>query len=74
MVIVDLRWSQMFLNEWFWMIVDGFGCLQMVLGGFRRFSVICSFSNYGEIRWLKFAKVPLKFYVKRPWVGEVSFI
>ena len=65
----------MFLGEWFWMIVDGFGCLQMVLGGFRWFSVFCSFSSYREIRCLKFkrsrqlwgvlvvnndAKVPLK--------------
>ena len=44
----------MFLGEWFWMVVDGFGCLQMVFGGFRSFSVICSFSSYGEIRCLKF--------------------
>ena len=46
----------MFLGEWFWMVVDGFGCLQMVLGGFRCFSVICSFNSYGDIRCLKFKK------------------
>ena len=46
----------MFLGEWFWMIVDGFGCLQIVLGGFRWFSVICSFSSYGEIRSSKFKR------------------
>ena len=38
------------------MIVDGFGCLQMVLGGFRWFSVTCSFSGYGEIPCLKFKR------------------
>ena len=46
----------MFLGEWFWMIVDGFGCLKMVLGGFRWFSVIYSFTSYGEIRCLKFKR------------------
>ena len=47
---------QMFLGEWFWMVVDGFGCLQMALDGFRWFSVICSFSSYSEIRCLKFKR------------------
>ena len=46
----------MFLDEWFWMVVDGFGCLQMVLGGFRWFSEIFSFSSYGEIRCFKFKR------------------
>ena len=32
---------------WFWMVVDGFGCFQMVLGGFRWLLEICSFSTYG---------------------------
>ena len=32
------------------MNVDGFGCLQMVLGEFRWFSEICYFSSYDEIR------------------------
>ena len=36
------------------MVTDGFGCLQMVLGGFRWFSGICSFNRYGEIRCFKF--------------------
>ena len=40
----------MSLGEWFWMAVDGFGCLQMALGGLRWRSEICSFSSYGEIR------------------------
>ena len=75
----------------------------MVLGGFRWFSVICSCSNYCQLRCLKFkrstqllgvfvvssnneAKVPLKqmtmflgnsaykVSLKRPWVGERSFV
>ena len=36
------------------MVVDGFGCLQIVLGGFKWFSMAYSFSNYGEIRCFKF--------------------
>ena len=93
----------MLQGKWFWMVVDGFGCLQMVLGGFRWFSVICSCSNYCQLRCLKFkrstqllgvfvvssnneAKVPLKqmtmflgnsaykVSLKRPWVGERSFV
>ena len=32
----------MFLGGWFWMAVDGFGCLQIVLGGFRWYSEIFS--------------------------------
>ena len=40
----------------FWLIVDGFGCLQMVLGGFRWFSEICSFSSCGKIRCFKFKR------------------
>ena len=64
----------MFLGGWFWMNVDGFGCLQ---GEFRWFSEICNSSSYDEIRcfilkrsrqlWEVFvvssnndAKVPLK--------------
>ena len=35
------------------MIVNGFGCLEMALGSFRWFSMICSFSSYVEIRCLK---------------------
>ena len=35
------------------MIVNGFGCLEMALGGFRWFSMVCSFSSYVEIRCLK---------------------
>ena len=46
----------MFLGEWFWMVVDGFGCFQMALGGFRWFSVICSFSSYSETRCVKFKR------------------
>ena len=38
------------------MAVDGFGCLQMVLGGFRWLSDICSFSSYSEIRCFKFKR------------------
>ena len=41
---------------WFGIVVDGFWCLQMVLGGFRWFVVISSFSSYGEIRCLKFKR------------------
>ena len=66
------------LSEWFWIIVDGFGCLQMVLSGFMWFSLIFSFSSYGEIRCLNFkrsrqffvvsskndAKLPLKQMIK----------
>ena len=47
----------MFLSGWFWMVVDDFGCLQMVLGEFRWFSEIYSFSSYGEIRCPKFKDV-----------------
>ena len=46
----------MFLGEWFWMIGDVCGCLQMFLGGFRLFSVISSFSSNGEICFLKFKR------------------
>ena len=46
----------MFLGEWFWMVVDGFGCFQMALSGFRWFSVICSFSSYSETRCVKFKR------------------
>ena len=38
-----LRWLQIFLGEWFWMVFYGFGCLEMVLGdsgGFLRFAVL----------------------------------
>ena len=38
------------------MAVDGFGYLQMVLGGFRWFSEIFSFSSYGEICCFKFKR------------------
>ena len=34
--------------------MNSLGCLEMVLGGFRWFSVIYSFSSYGEIRCFKF--------------------
>ena len=46
----------MFWGEWFWITVNSFGCLKLVLGGFRWLSVICSFSSYGEIRCLKFKR------------------
>ena len=46
----------MFLSGWFWMVVDGFGCVQMVLSGFRWFSEIYRFSSYGEIRCSKFKR------------------
>ena len=36
------------------MTVDDFGCLQVVLGGFRWLSENCSFSNYGKILCFKF--------------------
>ena len=54
--MVGLGWLQIFLREWFWKIVDGFGRLQMALGGFRWFWVIFSFSSYVEIRCLKFKR------------------
>ena len=38
------------------MVVDGLGYFQMVLGGFRWFSVICSFSSYGKICCFKFKR------------------
>ena len=38
------------------MAVDGFGCLQIVLDGFRWFSEICSFSSYGKIPCFKFKR------------------
>ena len=38
------------------MVVDGFGCLQMVLGGFRWLPEIYSFSSYGKIRCFKFKR------------------
>ena len=52
----------MFLGGWLWIVVDGFGCLQMVfggVGGFQRFSVLVAtlksvalninvVDNYGE--------------------------
>ena len=52
--MVGLGLLQMFLSRCVWMAVDGSGCLQMVLGGFRWFSEICSFSSYDEIRCFKF--------------------
>ena len=48
-VMVGLGGLQMVLCEWFWVVVNSFGCLEMILGGFRWFSVIYSFSSYGEI-------------------------
>ena len=84
--MVGLRWLQMSLGEWFWMAVDGFGCLQMALGGLRWRSEICSFSSYGEIRcfrskrsrqlweWPSFWVIQnIKFHLKRPWVDERCF-
>ena len=44
------------LGGWFWMNVDDFGCLQVVLGGFRWLSEIYSFVSYGEIRCFKFKR------------------
>ena len=38
------------------MAVAGFVCLQLVLGGLRLLSVICSFSNCGEIHCFKFKR------------------
>ena len=38
------------------MVVDGFGCLQIVLGGFRWFPEICTFSRYREIPCFKFKR------------------
>ena len=38
------------------MVADGFGRLQMALGGFRWFPEICSFSSYGKIRCFKFKR------------------
>ena len=35
------------------MVVDGFGCFQIVLGGFRSFSEMGSFSSYAEISCFK---------------------
>ena len=35
---------------------NSFGCLEMILGGFRWFSVTYSFSSYGEIRCFKFKR------------------
>ena len=51
----------MFLGVWFWLVEDGFGCLQKVLCDW-------SFSSHGEIRALNLkevsgsndAKIPLK--------------
>ena len=54
--MISLRWLHLFLRGWFWMAVDGFGYLQMVLGGFRWFSEIFSFSSYGEICCFKFKR------------------
>ena len=54
--MVGLVGLQMLLYGWFWMVADGFGCLQMVLSGFRWFSEIFSFSSYGEIRCFKFKR------------------
>ena len=38
------------------MVVDGFGCLQIVLGGVKWFSEIRSFSSYSEICCFKFKR------------------
>ena len=54
--MVGLGLLQMFLSRCVWMAEDGSGCLQMVLGGFRWFSEICSFRRYGETRCFKFKK------------------
>ena len=54
--MVSLGWLQMFLGWWFWIDMDEFGCLLIVLDGFRWFSEICRFSSYGEIRCFKFKK------------------
>ena len=37
-------------------VVDGFGCFQIVLGGFKWFSMSYSFSSYGENRCFKFKR------------------
>ena len=44
------------LGGCFWMAVDAFGSLRMVLGGFRWLSEICSFSSYGKIGCFKFKR------------------
>ena len=90
----------MFLGRWFWMALDDFGCLQVVLGGFKWFLMACGFSSYGESRCFKFKRSKqlwrvflissnkalrlkwpsfcviqlIKFHLKRPWVGERSFV
>ena len=46
----------MFLSGCFWMVVNRFGCLQIVSGGFRWFYEICSFSSYGENPCFKFKR------------------
>ena len=38
------------------MAVDGFGCLQIVLDGFRWFSEIYCFSSYSKIPCFKFKR------------------
>ena len=38
------------------MVVDASECLQIVLGGFKRFSMTYSFSSYGETRCFKFKR------------------
>ena len=55
-VMVALGRLQIFLSGSFWIVVYGFGCFQIVLGGFRRFSEMGSFSSYGEIPCFKFER------------------
>ena len=63
------------------MVVYGFRCFQIVLGGFRWFSDIGSFSSYGKIPCFKFKRskqwedfaVPRKNDVKVPLKQETKF-
>ena len=55
-VVLGLVWLLMFLGGWFWMVVDGFGCLQIVLRGFKWLSMIYNFTSYGDICCFKFKR------------------
>ena len=56
MVSSDDSWFSVITDVFGWMVVDGIGCLQIVLGGFKWFSIIYSVSSYGGIRCFKFKR------------------
>ena len=52
-------WFSVITDVFGWMVLYGcgwFGCLQIVLGGFKWFSMTYGINGYGEIRYFKFKR------------------